>query len=66
MMNRIDTKKCIAEILKETQGSHEFEKVAKQIMRAIGWSALNRIRQGLADVLDGFLDSKKERQSNVS
>jgi len=53
-MNRIETKKTIAEILKQNQGSHEFEKVAKAIMKAIGWSYLNRIRQGLQDVFGGM------------
>ena len=53
-MNRIETKKCIAEILKDNQGSHEFEKVAKLIMKKIGWTHLNRIKQGIADLVGGF------------
>lgn len=57
-MNRVETKKAIAEVLKESQGSHEFEKVAKAIMKVIDWGSLNRIKMGLSDVLGGLSQAK--------
>ena len=52
-MTREMAVKKIAEILKDYQGSHEFEKLARLIMKAIGWTHLNKIRAGLGEILSG-------------
>jgi len=64
-MNRVETKKRIAEILKENQGSHEFERVAKAIMRAIKWSHLNNIKSSFEEIMDGLSEFKKDSKGNA-
>tara|TARA_B100001971_G_C17736807_1_gene308705 strand:+ start:52 stop:279 length:228 start_codon:yes stop_codon:yes gene_type:complete len=63
-MNRVDTKKVIASILRENQGSHEFEKVAKVIMKAICWTHLNRIRSGFAEIMLGLVEFRKDSEES--
>jgi len=64
-VNRLDTKKRIAEILKENQGSHEFEKIAKAIMRAIKWSHLNNIKSSFEEIMDGLSEFKKDSDEST-
>ncbi len=67
-MTREKAVKIIAQILKDNRGSHEFEKLARLIMKSIGWTHLNKIRAGLTEILSGqkeFHETTKTKQETL-